>query len=169
VSLSREEPPIRPAAPEASPVTTPARNVSDFLGGDHRRLEAILSAVEGLVESSAFVEAAARFAEFARGLSRHIDMEETVLFPAFEEKTGMTTGPTSVMRAEHVEIRRLLAVLTGALALSDASAFSASERQLHEVLGAHNDKEERILYPLSDRMAGGERERDELVRKMQAI
>jgi hemerythrin-like domain-containing protein len=148
---------------------TPARNVSDFLGGDHRRLEAILSAVEGLVESGAFVEAAARFAEFVCGLSRHIDMEETVLFPAFEEKTGMANGPTPVMRAEHVEIRLLLGVLTGALAASDASAFSAADRQLHEVLGAHNDKEERILYPLSDRVAGGERERDELVRKMQAV
>jgi hemerythrin-like domain-containing protein len=65
---------------------TPARNVSDFLGGDHRRLEAILSAVEGLVESSAFVEAAARFAEFVGGLSRHIDMEETSSFPPLRRR-----------------------------------------------------------------------------------
>lgn len=102
---------------EASPVRGPlsrveirrraqgnARNVSEFLGGDHRRLDAILSAVEGLVESGAFAGAAPRFAEFAYGLSRHIAM-----------------------------------------------------------------KEERVLYPLLDRMAGGDRERDDLVRKMQAV
>jgi len=143
--------------------------VSDFLGGDHRRLDTILSAVGGLVEQGAFVEAAAKFAEFAGGLSRHIEMEETILFPHFEAKTGMADGPTQVMRAEHVEIRFLLGVLTSALLASDAGAFSAADRRLHYVLGAHNEKEEGILYPLSDRVAGGERERDELVRRMQAI
>lgn len=169
VSPSHEDPSTRPAASEAPRVGTPAPNVSEFLGGDHRRLDAILSVVEELAEKGAFAEAAARFVDFARGLSRHIDMEETVLFPAFEEKTGMTSGPTAVMRAEHVEIRRLLEVLASALAAPDESAFREADRHLHEVLGGHNEKEEGILYPLSDRMAGGERERDELVRKMQAI
>lgn len=145
-----------------------ARNVSEFLSGDHRRLDAILSAVEGLVASETFAEAAPKFAEFACGLTRHIEMEEGILFPVFEEKTGMTAGPTAVMRHEHDEIRRLLEILASALAVSDAPAFSAADGQLHEVLGAHNQKEEQILYPMSDRVAGGERERDDLVRKMQA-
>ena len=47
-------------------------------------------------------------AEFTCGLSRHINVEEGVLFPTFEQMTGMTTGPTTVMRSEHVEIRRLM-------------------------------------------------------------
>ncbi|MFI5179922.1 MAG: DUF2249 domain-containing protein [Thermoanaerobaculia bacterium] len=146
-----------------------ARNVSEFLGGDHRRLDVILSAVEGLVEKRDFAQAARRFAEFACGLSRHIEMEEGILFPAFEAKTGMTAGPTAVMRHEHAEIRGLLEILAAALAVSDAHAFSAADGQLHKVLGAHNQKEEQILYPMSDRVAGGERERDDLVRKMQAV
>lgn len=164
-----EQHPTRPATSDDPLTKASTQNVSDFLGGDHRRLDAILSAVEGLAERGAFVEAAGRFAEFADGLSRHIEMEETVLFPAFEEKTGMADGPTHVMRAEHVEIRFLLGVLTSALLASDADAFSAADRRLHYVLGAHNQKEEEILYPLSDSMAGGERERDELVRRMQAL
>jgi iron-sulfur cluster repair protein YtfE (RIC family) len=143
--------------------------VSEFLGGDHRRLDAMLSTVEGLVASGAFAQAAPGFAEFACGLSRHIDMEETVLFPAFEEKTGMADGPTRVMRAEHLEIRRLLDFLASAIGASDAAGFTDADRRLHEVLGEHNQKEERILYPMSDRVAGGERHRDDLVRKMQAV
>lgn len=161
--------PTLPANSGDRPTTAPTQNVSDFLGGDHRRLDAILLAVEGFVEDGAFDEATARFAEFSGGLSHHIDMEETILFPTLEQKTGTAGGPTRVMRAEHVRIRILLGALATALAASDVSAFGAADRQLHEVLGAHNQKEEGILYPLSDRVAGGERERDELVRKMQAI
>ena len=55
-----------------------ARNVSEQLGGDHRRLDAIMKEVERLVEAAAFPEAAARFAEFACGLDRHIEVEEQV-------------------------------------------------------------------------------------------
>ena len=40
---------------------------------------------------------------------RHFEMEEAVLFPAFEEATGMTQGPTMVMHAEHVQMKGVLA------------------------------------------------------------
>lgn len=156
------------ATPEIDPAGAP-RTVSEFLGGDHRRLDAIFVQTAQLALRGSFSEALARFTEFASGLSRHIAMEETVLFPAFEAKTGMTEGPTAVMRREHAEIRRLLSTIAAALAASDGAAFDTERRRFLEVLGAHNQKEEGILYPLSDRMAGGERERDELVRRMQAV
>ncbi len=145
------------------------RTVSEFLGSDHRRLDAIFRKTGELVAAGSFAEASASFAEFASGLSRHIDMEETILFPFFEARTGMTAGPTAVMRREHVEIRRLLAAISAALAGSDGAAFTAARGPLLEILEAHNQKEEGILYPLSDRVAGGDRERDDLVRRMQAI
>ncbi len=149
--------------------TAGLRTVSEFLSSDHRRLDAIFEASARLAAAGSFAEALAGFAEFASGLSRHIDMEETVLFPFFEARTGMTGGPTAVMRREHVEIRRLLAGITTALSASNNAAFTAGRGRLLEVLGAHNQKEEGILYPLSDRVAGGARERDDLVRRMQAV
>ncbi len=145
------------------------QTVSEFLGSDHRRLDSIFGASARLAAAGSFAEALTDFAEFASGLSRHIDMEETVLFPFFEARTGMTEGPTAVMRREHVEIRRLLAGITTALSASNNAAFTAGRGRLLEVLGAHNQKEEGILYPLSDRVAGGARERDDLVRRMQAV
>ena len=36
---------------------------------------------------------------------QHFCAEEQVLFPAFEEQTGMLTGPTQVMRSEHMQLR----------------------------------------------------------------
>lgn len=145
------------------------QTVSEFLGSDHKRLDAIFEASAGLAAAGSFAEALSKFTEFASGLSRHIDMEETVLFPAFEAKTGRKDGPTTVMRLEHAEIRRRLEAIRAMLAGSDGAAFAAARRSLLDVLADHNQKEEGILYPLSDRLAGGERERDDLVRRMQAV
>ena len=48
------------------------------------------------------------FEKFKFGLHRHIAWEEEILFPLFEEKTGMTDGgPTFVMREEHRQIKAL--------------------------------------------------------------
>jgi uncharacterized protein (DUF2249 family) len=146
-----------------------SRNVTEYLEQDHRRLDAIVSEVVQLVDSGALAEAVTRFAEFACGLNRHIDAEENVLFPAFEKMTGMTTGPTVVMRAEHVEIRRWMDIGAAALDAGDVAAVTSAVNGLTEVLSKHNMKEEQILYPMTDRAAGGERERDELVRRMQAL
>lgn len=147
-----------------------SRGVAEFLQGDHRRLDAILADVEKNAGAKAYAGAGARFGEFACGLNRHIDMEEKVLFPAFEKATGMAGGgPTAVMRSEHVEIRRILERIASTLRGEDAGGYSAAVRSLHSVLGDHNMKEEQILYPESDMIAGGERERDDLVKRMQAL
>src|SRR5215471_19114316 len=47
--------------------------VTEYLQGDHRRLDAILADVEKLIGAGSFDEARKRFAEFNAGLSRHID------------------------------------------------------------------------------------------------
>lgn len=146
-----------------------SRTVSDYLGTDHRRLDSIMGDVEALVRSRSFTEAARRFAEFSCGLTRHIEIEEQILFPSFEQMTGFTQGPTPVMRAEHVEIRELMERVATAIRAEDAVAFTRAAGALKQLLGEHNLKEEHVLYPTTDQAAGGDRERDELVRRMQAF
>lgn len=150
-------------------VSDDPRNVTEYLEGDHRRLDAIVPEVRRLVAAGSFSEAGERFAEFTCGLSRHIDVEEQILFPAFEEKTGITGGPTYVMRGEHVEIRRLMNEVAAALEAGDGAGVERSIRGLTEVLSAHNMKEEHVLYPMIDRTAGGERACDDLVKRLQAF
>jgi len=147
----------------------PSRHVTEFLQHDHRRLDAIVPEVVQLADSGSIADAATRFAEFACGLNRHIDAEEQVLFSAFEQMTGMTTGPTVVMRAEHIEIRRWMASGAAALAARDVAAAKRAIAELTTVLIGHNMKEEQILYPMTDQAVGGDRERDDLVRRMQAL
>lgn len=127
------------------------RTVTGFLQGDHRRLDAIVPDVERLVDDAAFPAAARRFAEFMVGLDWHIDVEEQVLFPYFEVKTGMTGGPTNVMRSEHVEIRARMKRVTNALEAGDATGARDALSELTTFLATHNMKEERMLYPMTDR------------------
>lgn len=145
------------------------RNVTDYLQDDHRRLDAILPDVKSSVAEGDFQRAGDRFAEFSRGLGRHIDIEEQILFPFFEQTTGMVGGPTAVMRSEHVEIRRWMNDVTAALKAADAAGVETSIRGLKDILSAHNMKEERILYPMTDRAAGNDSAREELVKRLQAF
>ncbi|MCC6132437.1 MAG: hemerythrin domain-containing protein, partial [Acidobacteria bacterium] len=150
--------------------TESPRSVTEYLERDHRRLDAIIPEVERLAGERSFPEAGERFAEFVCGLGRHIDAEEQVLFPAFEQITGMTQGgPTYVMRAEHVDIRRLMGEVSAALATADASGAERSIRGLLETLGLHNIKEERMLYPMADQAARDDQTRDDLVKRLQAV
>ncbi len=129
--------------------------VTGLLQDDHERLDAIVEDVRTRISKGAFVEARERFADFATGLRRHIHVEEQLLFPTFEAATGMKGhGPTVVMRAEHADIRRLLDEVTGALEKADVAAFEQSSDALVTLLAEHNQKEERVLYPMTDRALG---------------
>lgn len=142
--------------------------ISDYLESDHRRLDALLPDVLTLLEKEDVAAAAEQFAEFSAGLRRHIDAEERVLFPVFEEKTGITGGPTQVMRMEHQEIKSWMTRISDALSVRNVSGARQGLNMLTDVLSSHNMKEEHILYPMTDG-ATDDSERAALVREMQAI
>lgn len=149
-------------------VTDASGTVSEFLGDDHQRLDEILAEVTRLVGEGALPSAEQAFAVFACGLNWHIDAEETTLFPTFEQKTGMVQGPTTVMRREHVLIRRQMDEVAGGLKVGDRAATEQAIRVLTDLLADHNIKEERMLYPMADRAMQDARERDDLVNRIQA-
>lgn len=124
--------------------------VTEYLSWDHDRLDALLADVQRMVEDGELERADHTFAEFFEGLRRHIRIEEEVLFPEFEARTGVTQGPTRVMRHEHRQIEEALEAMREALDRADAAAFRAGDARLLEVLSPHNAKEERILYPTTD-------------------
>jgi hemerythrin-like domain-containing protein len=155
--------------PNAAPKTAPktATTVTELLGADHDRLDALFEAAERLAGSGEFFEALERFHEFRSGLERHIELEEKLLFPAFEQVTGMPSGPTAVMRSEHVEIKSLLEEIEQALRQEETSELLGSAGELKQLLGDHNAKEENALYPMTDRALGAGV--GELVRAMAAF
>ncbi len=151
--------------------SAPGRGVSEYLAWDHDRLDALLAQTRDAVARGAADEARRHFGEFRTGLLRHIRMEEEILFPAFEQVTGMSGGgPTMVMRMEHREIQGILESMRTYLETPPLAheQFQALESALTAVLGDHNAKEEHIVYPMTDHHHTPDA-RDGLVRKMQLV
>ncbi len=90
-----------------------------------------------------------------------------MLFPVFEGKTGVPAdaGPTAVMRGEHRAIERLLEAIGATIDQPDPGA-DALRAELVSLLRGHNEKEELVLYPGTDRLLEPE-ESDALVARLQ--
>lgn len=133
--------------------TPETRTVTELFGRDHRRLDGLLADTKRSLAAGELERAATLFSQFREGLERHIVAEEEVLFPVFEELTGIAGGPTTVMRSEHAEIRRYLAEVADRLQDRADQDRTTPLAALTALLYAHNGKEEKILYPMTDRAA----------------
>ena len=141
--------------------------ISDFLIPDHKRCDSLFAATESVVSQGEWDDAQAAYSLFKQALQHHFAMEEEILFPAFEERTGMRQGPTSVMRSEHSQMNQLLSQMFGALARKDANAYLGDADTLLIVMQQHNIKEEQMLYQMADQALVSER--DALLERMRAL
>lgn len=126
--------------------------LADYMTNDHRRCDDRFALAEAAVHAGLWELAATHAAEFGAAIKHHFQMEEQVLFPAFEEETGSLQGPTAVMRSEHTQIRALLADLNEALWQRAREDFLGCADTLNTLIQQHNMKEESILYRMSDRV-----------------
>ncbi|MBK7076603.1 MAG: hemerythrin domain-containing protein [Myxococcales bacterium] len=127
------------------------RNVTEYLSLDHDRLDLLLLEVIKLVAARRFNEARPRLSNFAFGLRRHIHLEDEFVFPRFEQLTGMTGGPTMVMRDEHRAIEHHLAGMIDAAMRDDRDGFDSEQEAMVAVLSDHTAREEAVIYPMLDR------------------
>ncbi len=135
---------------------------------DHDRLDNKIKkySTEKLVDIE---RAESIFLSFKSELERHIIWEEDILFPVFERKTGIKDGgPTSVMRIEHIEIKKYLQEIKRKLHVKKIQDPCKEEVALFKVLESHNQKEENILYPEIDNLTS-EQEKEQMIKQMSAI
>ncbi|MBF8270449.1 MAG: hemerythrin protein [Gammaproteobacteria bacterium] len=128
--------------------------ITEYMTGVHRHCDEILAELEVAVSEDDWDKAARLSADFLQAMEHHLTMEETVLFPAFEQKTGMIGGPTMIMREEHRQMRELFQQLQWALDGKASGEFLDTTETLLILMQQHNIKEEGILYPMSDQHLG---------------
>jgi iron-sulfur cluster repair protein YtfE (RIC family) len=141
--------------------------ILDFLGSDHRACDDLFASAETAAAQNNWDSAGNLFERFQAAMAHHLAMEEDVLFPAFEARTGMRAGPTQVMRMEHAQMRSLLQDMASAVEACNQDGYLGLSETLNMLMQQHNLKEETMLYPMSDRVLGGEREG--LIRAMQTL
>ena len=87
---------------------------------------------------------------FAAAVTPHAEIEEELLFPAFEAAGG-PVEPLAVMRTEHEEIEHLITSVANAKTADSARDCVLA---LLAVLRSHFAKEEEVLFPMCETTIG---------------
>lgn len=121
-------------------------SLSTLLENEHHEIDSgIESFLEGLARGETRMPALTRA---VAALRRHIYLEEEFLFPPLRA-AGML-APVLVMLREHGEIWRTLDALEGLDPDREGDLVREHCDELLHLLGAHNAKEEPIIYPQGD-------------------
>jgi hemerythrin-like domain-containing protein len=130
--------------------------IRSYMTEDHRRCDDLFAEAEQAIGKGDLDAARAAFAHFRSAVLAHFDSEEKTLFPTFEARTGMSMGPTEVMRMEHVQLRALFDDAVDALKAGNAEDYLGIADTLLIMMQQHNMKEENILYPMCDQHLSAE-------------
>lgn len=122
----------------------------------HQHCDELFSLMEQDVGQHNWIAAQKSLEDFLNEMEDHFRCEEEILFPAFEAASGMTQGPTQVMRVEHAQMRSLMQQLREESAAQSEDAFSGTAETLLILMQQHNMKEENILYPMCDQHVGAD-------------
>ncbi len=132
-------------------------SITAYMQQDHVLIDAIAARAAAAAAAGDADGVQREGALFLQRLERHIEMEEHLLFPAFEERTGMTeAGPSVQMRAEHEQMHGIFEELRAAIDTRDAAGWQRASQSLLEVLVPHNQKEEQMMYPMLDDAMGAD-------------
>lgn len=131
-----------------------AETISSFLTKDHRDCDEVFAQMENEVASENWANANKKFEEFVGDLEHHFNMEEQVMFPAFEQQTGMMGGPTAMMRMEHEQMRNVVEQMKKDLDDKNKNHFFGLSESLMMIIQQHNMKEEQMLYAMADNHLG---------------
>jgi iron-sulfur cluster repair protein YtfE (RIC family) len=142
----------------------PLDSITDRLAADHVRIDEYFAVASRLAADGKLLDAESVFDDFSRALRGHIILEEELLFPVLERHAGFV-GPTTVMRHEHRAIEHGILRARTELVRGNPLGFIAVAGELAALLGQHNHKEERVLYPRADAALDAS-ERSAVVRKL---
>ena len=131
-------------------------SIQNFMTDDHRRCDDFFAEAEQAIGQNNVAAALAALEHFQQAILAHFATEEKTLFPAFEEKTGMSMGPTQVMRMEHEQMRLLFDAALSALKAGDVDEYFGQAETLLVMMQQHNMKEENMLYPMCDQHLSAE-------------
>jgi hemerythrin-like domain-containing protein len=141
--------------------------ISELLAPDHRHCDDLFAVAEAAVAGGDWSAGSSGFDHFRDAMRHHFAMEEEIMFPAFEARTGMTHGPTAVMRSEHAQMNALLDQMEQAVSERRQDGFLGDAETLLLVMQQHNIKEEQMLYRMADQALADEAEA--LVARMRAL
>ena len=132
--------------------------IKEYLTLDHQRCDNLFAQMEEKAGES-LESAREAYEEFMHETERHYQMEEKIMFVEFEEKTGMTQGPTAMMRQEHTQMRSLMQQMGEAIDANNKDKFFGLGETFMMLSQQHNMKEEQMLYTMAQQHLSAESDR----------
>lgn len=153
-----------------------------ILSSEHRVIEIVLDCLEQMAEKVHTEKTldfghAQQAVDFIRNFADrcHHGKEEDRLFPAMVRKgVPNENGPIGVMLFEHEQGRNFVAAMAAAISAHEqgekdaAELFAFSAEQYVQLLRAHIQKEDQILFPLADRVMT-DNDRTELLQQFDIV
>ena len=139
-------------------------STDNWLVHEHSLYEDLLSECKDAAEIEDWERVRLIFDQLVTHLKRHIDLEEGVLYPAYESAPHAPQGPTMALREEHGAIIRLLGDLSQVINTRDSGQLLESLDYLENQMIKHHEKEEDIFLPMASHILNASR--DELLRKL---
>ncbi len=130
--------------------SSPMVGVFQIMESHHKHCDTMYVKAENALSGGNEDEGKELMQSFLWNMEMHFFREENILFPAFENRTGMVGGPTQVMRAEHEQIRAVLKQMGQSLEAGDFQDIFDQGETMLILIQQHNSKEESILYPMID-------------------
>ncbi|MCB9654642.1 MAG: hemerythrin domain-containing protein [Deltaproteobacteria bacterium] len=127
-------------------------SITSFFVADHRACDKAWTDLEAAASPKAAEKTRALWASLVAAVEGNFHREEDVLFPAFEQASGMVgSGPTEVMRHEHKQMRAMLTQMKQALEAGDIEGLLDHGDTFLMLMKQHNMKEEGVLFPMAER------------------
>lgn len=130
--------------------------IKEYMTQDHQDCDEAFANMEEIASKESLSATKELFEVFTKEMEHHFQVEERVLFVMFEQKTGMTQGPTEVMRQEHQQLRALMQQMSDAISADDKERLFGISETFMIMVQQHNMKEEQMLYTMIQQHLGSE-------------
>jgi len=122
-------------------------SIGSYLKGDFAQCNKLFYKTCELQVAHADAQAALAMQEFSTVLERHMQIEERIVFSAFDATCGQDGSPTKALRVEHMAIRDQLRRMRNALDARHGHAFLLHADGMRLLLWHHAHKENFELLP----------------------
>jgi hypothetical protein len=122
--------------------------IFSYLARDHAHCSALFAQLSAHVRDGEWTQAQRAMNTLADALTRHLRIEEQLVFKPFDEMLHLAPSPTGALCVEHERIAGVLERVEQAVLMGDPVEYWKHATTLRLVLMLHFEKEQAGFYPL---------------------
>ncbi len=123
--------------------------MTTWLHHDHKQFETAVHRCRTICDDEDWSMVHQVFQDFLSSYEMHVQLEEDVLFPMYEERPETSPEPTDSLREDHAQIFRLGKNIQDLLARGDWEGVPHDVSLLYQALIRHHEKEEEMFLPMA--------------------